>query len=117
MAERSVHEAAVEAMAAELYAVRYGGDAPGEDARAVAECWSFARADARAAIAALVASAEVREGLVAALYAKEGRWYVAEAAHDEDGKPIPGLRLWPLADAVLAALGGTKAPNESRATP
>lgn len=58
-------------------------------------------------IAALVASVEVREGLVAAYYAQEGRWYEAEGAYKTDGTPIPGLRLWPLADVTLAALGGT----------
>lgn len=112
MAERSVHEAAVEAVAGALYAVRYGGDAPGEDIEAVIEGRGFARADARAALTALVASAEVREGLVAALDKVPCKRYPSDHwcgdggnLSDDDYPQHPAC----LADAILAAIGGTEA--------
>lgn len=95
MTERSVHEAAVEVMAGALRTYF------AEEGRPHALTRSEAKGASAAALAALVASADVREGLVAAAHkASVGDWPLASPEGE-------ATRWW--VDAILAALAGPEA--------
>lgn len=93
MAERSVHEAAVEAVERALETTSDGGYAVG---------WHTLAA---AAIAALVASAEVREGLVEALSPGRHLW------RSPDDSQFASFNRDEMVVAILAALAGPEASD------
>lgn len=109
MSARSVHEAAMKAGAAGL-CVRDGEGCPAHH---------LCEAEARRVIAALVASAEVREGLAGALaahLAERIRWHPPYGSTSEEQWEIDTEKQFvrelsdgELLGAVLAALGGTEA--------